>query len=112
MSLILSKQEINGILSKVPMDKVFRFQRAEGQDTYITAVGMEDFAKKLKQIEVASIDFHYPRGDFQKWVSEVLKDNELANRLCYIKKEDSGEKLRKDILKIVQNRILELKTKV
>ena len=112
MSLVLSKEEIDSILSNAPMEKSFRFQTAEGQDTKVTAFSLEDFSEKLLQIDVASIDFHYPRGDFQTWTRDVVKDNELADRLCYIKKEDSGEKLRKDVLKIVQKRILELKTSV
>ena len=109
MSRVLSKEEIDGILSNVPMEKSFRFQTAEGQDTNVTAISLEDFAEKLIDIDVASIDFHYPRGDFQKWVREVIKDNDLADRLCYIKKEESGDRLRKEILKIVERRILELK---
>ena len=112
MSHVLSKEEIDSILSKVPMEKSFRFQTAEGQDTNVTAISLEDFAEKLIQIDVASIDFHYPRGDFQTWVRDVIKDNELADRLCYIKKEDSGDKLKKNILVIIQKRILELKTSV
>jgi hypothetical protein len=112
MSRVLSKEDIDSILSKVPMEKGFHFQTAEGQDTDVTAISLEDFAEKLVQIDVASVHFHYPRGDFQKWVGDVLKDHELADRLCYIRKEDSGDKLRKDILIIVQKRIIELKTSI
>lgn len=110
MSHTLSKEEINSILSKVPMEKSFRFQTSEGSNTNVTAISLEDFAEKLVQIDVASIDFHYPRGDFQTWVRDVIKDNELADRLCYIQREVSGEKLRKDVLKIIEKRIIELKT--
>jgi hypothetical protein len=110
MSRVLSKEEINNILSEVPVEKGFRFQTGEGRSTNVTAISLEDLAEKMIQIDIASIDFHYPRGDFQTWVRDVVKDNELADRLCYIKKEDSGEKLRKNILNIVQKRILELKT--
>ncbi len=110
MSRVLSKDEIANILSKVPKEKGFHFHRAEGQDTNVTAISLEDFAEKLLQVDGAVIDFHYPRGDFQKWVRDVLKDKELANRLCYIKTEDSGDKLRREILRIVERRILEFKT--
>jgi len=110
MSLIHSKEEINNILSPVLSEKAFRFCTAENQSTDLFATSLEDFSEKLTQIEVASLDFHYPRGDFQKWVREVILDNELADRLCYIQKEVTGEKLRKEIAKIVQKRIIELKT--
>jgi hypothetical protein len=65
MSRILSKEEINSILSNVPVEKGFHFQLAEGRGTNVTAVSLEDFAEKLIQVDAAAVDFHYPRGDFQ-----------------------------------------------
>jgi len=110
MNGILSKEETKRMLSEVPPEEAFHFFTAEGTKTDVSAFSLEDFAEKLATIDVAAIDFHYPRGDFQTWARDVLKDNELSDRLCYIKKEDKGEQLRKNVAKIVQKRIIELKT--
>ena len=68
-----------------------------------------DFLEKLKVVDVNSILFHYPRGDFQKWIENTLGEKELANRLCFIKTGLSGEKLRKQLLKIVKKRVDEIR---
>jgi len=97
------------ILKNVPFEKGFHFTTENGVYTGITAVSLHDFALKLQTIDANSILFHYPRGDFQKWIQDMLGDEELANRLCFIQTDLSGEKLRNQLLKIVQKRISELK---
>ncbi len=76
----------------------------------MTANSVEDFADKLDGVDAISIEFHYPRGDFQAWIRDVLGDVELAEKLCFIERNLPGETLRKEILRIVQKRIAELKT--
>ena len=98
-----------GILRNVPFETGFHFTNGNGVYTGITAVSLPDFALKLQTIEADSILFHYPRGDFQKWIQNTLGDEELANRMCFIQTNLSGEKLRSQLLKIVQKRITELK---
>ncbi len=103
------KQEIIKPSDAVKFENGFHFTTKNGVYTGITAVGLTDFASKLETVDVDSILFHYPRGDFQKWIEETLGDRELANRMCFVKIELSGEKLRKELLKIVKQRINELK---
>ena len=97
------------ILRNLPFETGFHFNTENGVYTGITAVSLSEFALKLQTIDVNSILFHYPRGDFQKWIQETLGDEELANRMCFILANLSGEKLRNQLLKIVQKRISELK---
>ena len=97
------------ILRNVPFETGFHFTTKNGVYTGITAVSLHDFALKLQTIDADSILFHYPRGDFQKWIQNTLGDEELANRMCFIQTNLSGEKLRSQLLKIVQKRISELK---
>jgi hypothetical protein len=80
------------------------------RNTGITAASRAEFGAKLETIEVDSL-FHYPRGDFQEWIDDTLGDKELANRMCFIKKDISGEKLITQLLKIIQKRIAELQEK-
>jgi len=97
------------ILRNVPFETGFHFNIEQGIYTGITAVSLPEFALKLQTVDANSILFHYPRGDFQRWVQETLGDEELANRMCFIQANLSGEKLRNQLLKVVQKRISELK---
>jgi hypothetical protein len=109
MNKTLTNQYASNILSNVPLEKVFSFFTAEGVCTNVSAASLPDFATKLGSIDADSILFHYPRGDFQAWIKDTLKDDVLAGRMCFIEREISGEQLRKELLKMVQNRISELK---
>jgi hypothetical protein len=88
------KNESARILQEVPPEKGFLFSMPNGESTNVTAVSLEDFSDKLKTVSVESIAYHYPRGDFQKWVEEVLGDRKLANSLCFIETGISAEFLR------------------
>ena len=109
MSNTLTNQDASRILSDVPSENVFYFCTAEGVYTGISAISLEDFAAKLDSIAEESLLFHYPRGDFQAWIRDTLKDNVLAGRMCFIQRGISGEQLRQELLKIVQTRITEVK---
>ena len=109
MSKALTNQDASNILSNVPEEKAFFFCTAEGVYTKVSAISLEDFAAKFNGIDDSSILFHYPRGDFQAWIRDTVKDNVLAGRMCFIERNISGEKLRQELLKMVQTRISELK---
>jgi hypothetical protein len=102
------KTHSSKILSPVPEDRGFQFCTAEGLYTKVTANSLSDFAQKLDGIDESSLLFHYPRGDFQAWIKDVLGDNELADRLCFITPNLPGQALRKELQRIVKQRITEL----
>jgi hypothetical protein len=93
----------------VPQENAFYFCTAEGVYTKISAISLEDFVEKLDDIEESSILFHYPRGDFQAWIRDTVGDRELADKMCFIPQGISGDKLKQELLKMVQMRISELK---
>jgi len=74
----------------------------------VTAVSLADFAEKLQKIEINSVLFHFPRGDFQSWIKSTLRDEELARRISSIKSNLDAENLRKQLLKLVYKRVIEL----
>ena len=92
-----------------PRRRLSFFAPAEGVYTKVSAISLQDFAAKLGSIDDSSILFHYPRGDFQAWIRDTVKDNVLASRMCFIERGISGENLRQELLKMVQTRISELK---
>src|SRR5450756_1557747 len=100
------------ILGTVSFEHGFHFSTEKGVYTGTTAISLAYFAQKLETIDVNSILFHYPCGDFQKWIEETLGDNELANQMCFIKTGISGEELRKQLIKLVQKRIYEFRESI
>jgi hypothetical protein len=96
------------LLRTVPEDNGFHFYIADGKPTGITAVSMVDFGQKLGTVPVQSVDYHYPKGNFQTWFNETIGDHTLAQRISNTKKGLAGEDLRKALLKVVLVRIAEL----
>ena len=109
MSKILSKSDASKILSNVPLEDAFQFCTADGVYTKISAISLEDFVDKLDGVDAISLLFHYPRGDFQAWIRDIVGDRELADKMCFILRDISGENLRQELIKMVEKRISELK---
>ena len=82
-------------LIDVPFEQGFHFCTNGGRYTGISAVSLADLAEKLKTIDADSISFHLDRGDFQKWVTDIFCDEELAWKIDTVDsdEEDSREKL-------------------
>jgi len=97
------------ILSQVPYANGFHFFTSIGRYTGETAVSLEHFAGELALIATESVDFHFKRGDFQKWIGGTLGDNELATEIEHVPTNLSGEDLRKKILALVNTQIEKLK---
>jgi hypothetical protein len=102
-------QAVARILRTVPNEDGFNFYTDIGQPTKNTATSLEQFAKELEVVDVKSVNFHFKRADFQKWISKILKDIELSRRFDKIQKDIEGEPLRKKIVEIVKKRKDELK---
>ncbi|MGB9134863.1 MAG: DUF5752 family protein, partial [Candidatus Bathyarchaeia archaeon] len=80
------------------------------QYTGVHANSLCDFCEKVRHVDTKSIEFHFSRKDFERWV-ESLGDHEMAKRLGSIReKEASGEKLRKLIYEAAKARCDELTT--
>ncbi|MFA7079513.1 MAG: hypothetical protein WC203_01280, partial [Candidatus Bathyarchaeia archaeon] len=49
-----------------------------------------------------SLGFHLYRGDFERWISEVVKDEALAVEIGRLKEDNlEGEAIRKELLKAI-----------
>jgi len=98
------------ILRKLPYDQGFHFYKTFGQYTGITATSLNEFQSKLKIVNEQSLLFHYPRGDFQKWIQNTLKDQKLANQIAITTSNLSSKNIRENLIKIITNRLKELLT--
>ena len=97
------------ILRTVSYNNAFYFCTNIGQDSGELAVSLADFCQKIETINVKSVDFHFKRGDFEKWIRGTLGDVDLANEINKINKTIQGEELRVKICQTAERRLTQLK---
>jgi len=98
------------ILRSLPVDKGFTFFYEFARPAQWTVYGLEEFVSALKVVGVKSVEFHTERGDFERWVRQVVGDNTLADKLRDMADQRlKGETLRKKTTIVVEQRIKELK---
>ncbi|MFQ6064983.1 MAG: hypothetical protein ACE5L6_05855 [Candidatus Bathyarchaeia archaeon] len=83
----------------VAPERGFYFYEAFGKPLSEAAFSLEDFWEKVKKVPVASLEFHQKRGDFARWVRDVFKETQLAERIQRI--VDTGESLRRQLLSVI-----------
>jgi hypothetical protein len=82
---LLSEPRPQKTLRTLPRGQAFYFFTSIGNYTGESAVSLEEFAKKILQINLKSIEFHLYRGDFEKWITETLEDMSLAYKIKNLK---------------------------
>ncbi|MBS7608610.1 MAG: DUF5752 family protein [Candidatus Bathyarchaeia archaeon] len=103
------KNEQTKALKIVPREKAFYFFTSMGNYTGESASSLKEFMEKISTVNVKSIEFHLYRGDFERWVAEVLEDRELAEKICKLRQLNySGNTLRENLYNIVAKRFKEL----
>jgi len=107
-----NRVDVSEILRTVPPDQSFLFFEDIGKYTGRLAANLSEFCENIKTIDIASVTFHFERGDYEKWIRETLHDTELARKLKRIKKSNSGEELRNKILQAARKRLNELQKNV
>jgi alpha-amylase len=108
----LEKPELSAkrILRRLPAGGGFTFFYAFDRPTEWTVHSLDEFYSTLEVVSLKSIRFHIKRGDFERWLRQVVGDQELADEMVEISNEKlTGKELRKRILGIVKARIGELK---
>ena len=105
----IEEKDSTTILRTVPFERGFHFSTPTGAYTGISALSLQDFADKLITVDAESIEFHYYRGDFQRWIDNTLGDRDFANQLCFIQRDFSGEQLRRELGRLLDKRITDLK---
>ena len=106
---VVSNEMATKILRTVPRNNAFYFFTYIGQYSGKFAVNLADFCQKIKRIDVKSVDFHFRRRDFQKWIRTTIGDTYLATEISKIGESIQGEELRDQIYQTVERRLTELK---
>jgi len=96
------------ILRKVPAEKSFTFFYEFSKPTGLTVRSLYEFHSVLKTIHVKSIKFHMARGDFERWLLQVIGDEKLAQEVSELSGIKDGELLRMSLLEKIKERINEL----
>jgi hypothetical protein len=111
--MVKSCEEPKDLLRIVPHAQGFHFYISVGDYCGVTAHSLEEFANALQYVCSEAILFHFEQGDFQKWIRDVIGDNELAQEIDDIKmceRHLSAECCRTELVDKVRIRILQLQT--
>jgi len=105
----IDRELASRILRIVPIPEAFLFFTDIGQYNGEFASSLSNFCEKLKTTPLKSIEFHFKRKDFERWIRDTLGDEHLANRISKIDRSTHGEELRTTIQRIAKNRLDQLK---
>jgi hypothetical protein len=86
---------------KVTPEWGFYFYEAFNKPLFEAAFNLEDLKKKVAKVPVTSLDFHQNRGDFARWIRDVFKETQLADRIANM--TSTGEALRLELLNALGN---------
>ena len=96
-------------LKTVPREKAFYFFTSIGNYTGESASSLKEFMEKINEVNVKSLEFHLYRGDFEKWIDEVLEDAQLADEIRKLKRANlTGESLRNQLYAVVAKELKRL----
>jgi hypothetical protein len=107
-----NKDDARAYLAPVPYDHGFHFFTEVGRYTGETAISLATFARDVEVAPIESINFHFARADFQKWIAETIGDAELAEAIEKVEKNLAGEPLRLRLLEIINAHVKELESQV
>ncbi len=100
------------ILRNLPREKAFYFFTSIGNYTGESAASLKEFMEKVNTVNVKSLEFHLSRGDFEKWITEVLEDKKLALDFWRLQRSKlSGDSIRSQLYLAVSRRYKELVAK-
>jgi alpha-amylase len=96
-------------LKTVPREKAFYFFTSIGNYTGESAASLKEFMEKISMVNIKSLEFHLNRGDFEKWIAEVLEDGQLAEEIKKLRGLNlTGEDLRSQLYMIVARELKRL----
>ena len=97
------------ILRTVPREKAFYFFTSIGNYSGVSAASLKEFVEKVNEVNIKSLEFHLYRGDFEKWLDEVLEDAQLAEEIRKLRRVSlAGESLRKQLCAAVSRQLKRL----
>ena len=105
------RPQYEAILRIVSIPDAFLFFSGVEHYTGEFARSLTEFYDKLAKVPVEAVEFHFKRGDFEKWVGKTLGDSNLADSISRIDRALLGEELRTAMRDVVRKRLDELNPK-
>ncbi|MHC1635810.1 MAG: DUF5752 family protein [Candidatus Methanospirareceae archaeon] len=100
------KEGRKDLLRILPEEEAFYFNLKDEANrisyTGLVARGLEEFVEILEKVDQRSIEYHFRKGDFYEWIKEIFGEEELAEEIKEIGIEESGERLREELIKRVR----------
>jgi hydroxymethylpyrimidine pyrophosphatase-like HAD family hydrolase len=96
----------------LPADRRFYFHRANANGPSAEAASLEEFARTLRHCDIAALDHHLSRGDFSRWITDVLADYALGAELASIERDVAArraaslERARRAVCDAIERRYL------
>ena len=85
------------------VDHPFFFYSGLDRPLGVQAHSLLEFLEAVRKVEVGSLEFHLQRGDFERWIREVLGLAFLSSRISSLRKEGvKGEELRKRLVGVLE----------
>jgi hypothetical protein len=101
----MTKEQAANILRSVSEENAFRFYESIDAPISIAARSLQEFLELLKNVKLASIEFHSARGDFEKWI-RMLGDETLANQISSLEsKRLPPDELRNRLILVIRLRM-------
>jgi hypothetical protein len=101
------------ILRTLPREKAFYFFTSIGNYTGESATSLKEFTDKINEVNVKSLEFHFYRGDFEKWIVEVLEDKDLAEYIRKLRRQGlTGDELRIQLYTTISKRYNNLTSRI
>lgn len=88
---------------KLAQDIIKEMKKFKFKDTDIKARDIDEMISGLKKVPADSIEYHFQRGDFRRWLGRVLKRGDLVREIDQVDEELKGKELKKTILEILKN---------
>jgi hypothetical protein len=93
----------------LPAPKRFYFHDVSGRYLGRVAANLWEFCQALNDVPLDTLRFHLTRGDYERWILDVLRDEELARRIRKLGGRNlDGNELRRALSDTVANRYDEL----
>ena len=105
----MTPETTSRILKTVPREEAFYFFTSIGNYTGVSASSLKEFVERINDVNIKSLEFHLYRGDFEKWIAEVLQDPELAGEVKRLQRFNfAGDTLRSQLGATVSRRFKRL----
>jgi hypothetical protein len=101
----MSADSSSKMLRSASREKAFYFFTSVGNYTGVSAASLKEFMERVNDVNIKSLEFHLQRGDFEKWVEEVLQDKDLAWDIKRLQRFNlTGNALRNQLSMVVSRR--------